>query len=240
MINFENFKNAKDAVFALSNALQTLVAMRESRFFNLALSGGGTAKIMFEIWRDFFSKKIDWSSVRFFWVDERMVEDSSNESNFGEAYRNFFEPLKIPNSQIFKIDGTLPPEDEAARYEREVFNVLEDAGKKYCADTPQFDCVILGLGTDGHTASIFSGDKEALTTKRMFVPARHPESGQMRLTMSANAVLNSHEIFMLVLGDAKKEALRRLFSDIAKKSPESPASFIVKNAADISIFTDFV
>lgn len=240
MINFENFKDAKGAVFALSNELQALVALRETRFFNLALSGGRTARLMFEIWRDFYSKKIDWTSVRFFWVDERMVEESSSESNFGEACRIFFGPMKIPDSQIFKIDGTLPPEDEAARYEREVFNVLEDAGKKYCADTPQFDCVILGLGEDGHTASIFPGGREALTTKRMFVAARHPESGQMRLTMSANAILNSHEIFMLVLGEGKKEILKRLFADISKKSPELPASFVVKNASDISIFTDSV
>lgn len=240
MMNFEKFKDAKSAVFALTKELQALAALRESRFFNLALSGGRTAKIMFEIWRDFFSKEIDWNSVRFFWVDERMVGESSSESNFGEACRIFFDPMKISKRQIFKIDGSLPPEDEAARYEREVFNALEASGKKYCADTPQFDCAILGLGSDGHTASIFPGDAHALKTNRMYVAARRPENGQMRVTMSANAILNSREIFMLVLGGDKKEILKRLFSDIPKESPELPASFIVKNAADISIFTDSV
>lgn len=237
MINFETFKTAKDATFALSTELQSLISLRESKYFNLALSGGQTALFMFEIWREFFAKKIDWKSVRFFWVDERMVNCNLAESNFGNAYRNFFEPLKIKEQQIFKIDGALSAQDEAIRYERDVFNALEDVGKN-SADTPQFDCTILGVGQDGHTASIFPNCKEALMSNRMFVAVKRPQDGQMRVTMSANAILNSHKIFMLVLGDEKKQILKQMFSDIQKSRPELPVSFIAKNAVDISILTN--
>ncbi len=240
MINLEKFKTSEEAIFALSNQLLDLINLREEKYFNLAISGGKTAQLMFKIWRKNFATKIDWCALRFFWVDERMLTSASNESNFGNANRMLFEPLKISKEQIFKINGTQEADAEARRYEREVTNALEDFDKKCGADTSQFDLTILGVGKDAHIASIFPNQKNIFTTNSMYVATKHPQNGQLRITMTSSAILNSHRIFILVLGEEKKQILKKVLQDVAQKEPQLPASNIIKNASDVSIFTNSI
>ena len=150
-MKIENYKDNKDALRALTRQLMDYMARKEDdEPFNLALSGGETAKQMFALWADEYKDKIDWNNMRFFWVDERCVSPTDAESNFGHANKLLFEPLHIPREHIHRIHGEGEPGTEAMRYSRIVKEYLPRHGQ-----FPYFDCIILGIGGDSHTASIF-------------------------------------------------------------------------------------
>lgn len=223
---------AQDALYALSERL--IVRMREvgSRPFFLALSGGGTAQELFRLWTKDFADKIEWDSIRFFWVDERCVSPDDEESNFGHAERLLFRPLSIPYKHIFRIMGEASPMREAVRYGGEVRYEVPLHGSM-----PRFDCIILGVGGDAHTASIFPCAMQLLTDKRCYVVAKHPVSKQRRITMTGSLILNGASLFVPVIGKEKcavlKEVLRQSSSGM-----ESPASYILGHALSATVFTD--
>lgn len=113
-MKIENYKDNKEALRALTSQLMTYMARKEDQKpFNLALSGGETAKKMFALWVDEYRDKIDWDSLRFFWVDERCVAPTDPDSNFGHANKLLFEPLQIPRDHIHRIHGEVEPGTEA-------------------------------------------------------------------------------------------------------------------------------
>ena len=113
-MKIENYKDNKDALRALTRQLMDYMARKEDdEPFNLALSGGETAKQMFALWADEYKDKIDWNNMRFFWVDERCVSPTDAESNFGHANKLLFEPLHIPSEHIHRIHGEGEPGTEA-------------------------------------------------------------------------------------------------------------------------------
>ena len=124
-MKIENYKDNKDALRALTRQLMDYMARKEDdEPFNLALSGGETAKQMFALWADEYKDKIDWNNMRFFWVDERCVSPTDAESNFGHANKLLFEPLHIPREHIHRIHGEGEPGTEAMRYSRIVKEYL--------------------------------------------------------------------------------------------------------------------
>ena len=177
-MKIENYKDNKDALRALTRQLMDYMARKEDdEPFNLALSGGETAKQMFALWADEYKDKIDWNNMRFFWVDERCVSPTDAESNFGHANKLLFEPLHIPREHIHRIHGEGEPGTEAMRYSRIVKEYLPRHGQ-----FPYFDCIILGIGGDSHTASIFPDNLPLLTDSRNYAVSQHPETGQFRIT----------------------------------------------------------
>ena len=129
-MKIENYKDNKDALRALTRQLMDYMARKEDdEPFNLALSGGETAKQMFALWADEYKDKIDWNNMRFFWVDERCVSPTDTESNFGHANKLLFEPLHIPREHIHRIHGEGEPGTEAMRYSRIVKEYLPRHGQ---------------------------------------------------------------------------------------------------------------
>lgn len=231
-MKIENYKDSKDALRALTSQLVTYMAQKEDgKPFNLALSGGETAKKMFALWVDEYKDKISWNNLRFFWVDERCVSPIDPESNFGHAKRLLFDPLEIPRDHIHRIHGEGEPGTEAMRYSRIVKEYLPRHGQ-----FPYFDCIILGIGGDSHTASIFPDNLPLLTDSRNYAVSQHPETGQFRITMTGPIILNGSPLLVPVLGAGKGAAIEELKQGYSATNA-TPAAYILSHAVDSIVYT---
>lgn len=228
----ENFKDNKDALRALTEQLITYMARKEDdKPFNIALSGGETAKQMFMLWAEEYKDKVDWNRLRFFWVDERCVPPTDPDSNYGHANRLLFEPLNIAHDHIHRIHGEGEPGTEAMRYSRIVKEYLPRHGQ-----LPYFDCIILGIGSDSHTASIFPDDLPLLTDSRNYAVTQHPETGQFRITMTGPLILNGSPLLVPVLGKSKAEPIEGLMLGYSALNA-TPATYILSHAVDSVVYT---
>ena len=189
----------------------------------IALSGGSTPKLLFEILAKKYKKKIDWSKVNFYWGDERCVPPSDEQSNYRMTKEILFQNVKIPLSNIHRVLGEDSPQKEADRYGKKVEWNLEL--KNSC---PIFDIIILGMGSDGHTASIFPHQMGLLKSTNTCEVATHPESGQQRITLTGNVINAAKQIHFLVTGESKEPVIQEIFARSGNWKTY-PASYI-KNA----------
>jgi 6-phosphogluconolactonase len=160
--------------------LQIIVeSEKKDRIFTIALSGGSTPETLFTILSKKFAKKIPWQSVHIFWGDERCVPPDDAESNFGMANTKLLSKIKIPSVNIHRVRGEDNPEMEVLRYSEEI-----SAFTRKRDGFPLFDLIILGLGEDGHTASIFPGHTELFDSEKICEVAIHPVTKRKRITLT--------------------------------------------------------
>lgn len=200
--------------------------------FTIALSGGSTPEVLFTLLGDKYAKSIPWEYVNFFWGDERCVSPDSSESNFAMTNRTLLSKIEIPSANIHRIKGEDDPEMEAARYSEEVlhFTRIRDS-------LPLFDLILLGLGDDGHTASIFPGHLDMFVSDKLCVTAFHPETKQKRITLTGRVINNAENVTFLVTGKKKEGIVEKIF----KNKPEAinyPAFYIVPYYGSLSWFLD--
>lgn len=204
---------------AASHALADAVAraahdtLRQRDRFTLALSGGSTPRTLFDLFR---SLDIDWHRTHIFWADERCVPPDDPASNYRMAARRFLTRIDIPELNIHRVHGEVRPyEAAAAAYAGELESVLGRG-------TPQLDVVLLGMGPDGHTASLFPGSP-ALDAREPVVAVEAPEGidPAHRITLTLHVLNASRRVFFLVAGAEKRDALRRAFeaADAAEPVP---------------------
>jgi len=174
---------------------------------SIALTGGKTPEPIYGMlagapYRD----RLAWHRIDFFWGDERPVGPESPESNFGMARRSLLDRVAAPEERIHRIEGeSADLEDAARRYEAEVRRVV--AG----TPVPRFDLVLLGMGDDGHTASLFPGT--AWDGARLVTPNFVPKLGATRITMTPRLVNAARAVLFIVSGASKAEALERVLHD---------------------------
>ncbi len=211
---------------------QYLLALaKENDKITVALSGGSTPKIVF----DLLAKKYadtDWSKFHFYWGDERCVPPSDEQSNYKMTVDHLFSKINIPEANIHRIHGESNPELEGKRYAKELENNLPIVN-----DVPQFDLVILGMGDDGHTASIFPHEIELWDSTSWCEVATHPESGQKRVSITGDVINNATAVAFLVTGDSKKEKVKTILTkegDFLKY----PASLVAPLTGDLHWFMD--
>jgi len=210
--------------------------VRHKEEFHVALSGGSTPKIVFDVLAANYRDKINWSNVHFYWGDERCVPPDDNESNYRMTMEHLFSKIKVPKENIHRILGENDPDGEAMRYA----NLLE-INMDRVEGVPQFDLVILGMGDDGHTASIFPPEIELWNAEDHCVVATHPESGQKRVSINGKVINTSKEVAFLVTGQGKAEKVEIIIQqkegyEIYPASLVNPASgkllwFLDKDAA---------
>ncbi len=177
---------------------------------NIAISGGSTPKSLFKILADEHKEKINWKTLHFFWVDERCVPPEDKESNFGMTKKILFDNIDIPEENIHRIKGENPPEKEAVRY-----SAVLDKYLSFEDGLPRFDLVILGMGTDGHTASIFPNQLELFNSENTCAVSVHPGSGQKRITLTGNVINNGTRVAFMITGEDKASVVAEI---IKKKS----------------------
>jgi 6-phosphogluconolactonase len=186
----------------------TATASAAKRPFRVALSGGSTPKTHYGlIASDEFRDRFPWRQVSWFWGDERFVPYDHPESNYRMAREAMLAKVPVPPENIFPIPTDGEPEDAAWRYERS----LREA---YGAPTldpsrPLFDIVLLGMGPDGHTASLLPGDKLLDERKRWVAAVAHGRP-EVRITLTYPAIESSRHIAFLVEGTAKAAMLNAI------------------------------
>lgn len=231
-MKIERFKDKKEALRGMTDKLIRLMQKKGLSPFNLALSGGETAKQMFTLWVDEYKTKIDWMTLRFFWVDERCVPSTHAESNYGHANRLLFKPLHIPDSHIHRIKGESEPGAEAMRYSREVKEFLPRFNQM-----PTFDCIILGVGEDAHTASIFSDSLNLLSDSRSYAVSQQPSTGQYRVTMTGPLILNAVPLLVPILGSGKETVIQDLLKGYSPANA-TPAAFVLSHAVRATVYAE--
>ena len=157
--------------------------------YNIALSGGSTPKSIFKYLSANYDSKIEWYKINFYWGDERCVPPTDDESNFKWADELLFKTLNIKDENIFRIKGENDPKQEAIRYSNVVSSNLSNINS-----LPQFDLIMLGLGEDGHTASIFPGNLESFSNPKICEVAEHPATKQKRVTLTGSVINNAKKI----------------------------------------------
>ncbi len=184
----------------MSGMLTEMIGLHSegSRPFTVALSGGNTPGLFFSVLSGHFGSQADWSKVDFFFVDERCVPPDHHDSNYRLAREALFENIRIPGENIHRIRGEDCPGSEALRYGEEIKDtcVLKNG-------LPSFDVIILGLGEDGHTASVFPGSRQAEDHETVCMTATHPSTGQARISLTLPVINNAADVFFKVTGRSK-------------------------------------
>lgn len=175
---------------------------------SIALSGGSTPKVLFRLLAEEYADAVNWSKVQLFWGDERCVPPNHEDSNYGMTQELLLKHIDIPLANIHRVRGEDDPVQEAARYGEVIKEELSQE-----EDYPVFDLIILGMGADGHTASIFPHEKELLMADRVCAVATHPESGQKRITLTGPVLNRAKRVAFLVTGASKTEKIKQIIRE---------------------------
>lgn len=205
----------------------------EKNVFNIALSGGSTPRIIFQTLAEKFRGKIDWEKIHLFWGDERCVPPDDEESNFGMTKKYLLDYIDIPPKNIHPVNGNNIPEKEAERYSTELKKFLPV--KNYL---PVFDLIMLGIGEDGHTASIFPDQMKLLNSEKICEVSFHPLSKQKRITLTGKVIDNAERIIFLITGKSKSEIFNRILENRDEPVKKYPAAAITPVNGRIEYFAD--
>ncbi len=201
-IFIQNNKEAMARAIADGIVQLSIQAIINNRNVYLALSGGSTPRILFEMLaKEPYSGAIDWDYFHLFWGDERCVPADHADSNYGMTAASLLDHINIPSRNVHRLIGEADPESEATRYAREMKALipLNENG------LPRFDWVFLGMGSDGHTASLFPDTEELNNDEDLCIVARHPQSGQKRISFTLPLINAASRISFLVTGGAKHQ-----------------------------------
>lgn len=212
------FKNKLGVAKAFSAYFEEQQKDKEN--FHVALSGGSTPKVVFDVMAAEFGERINWSNIHFYWGDERCVPPTHGQSNYGMTVEHLFSKIEVPKENIHRILGEADPTAEAMRYANLLEINLDRVG-----GIPQFDLIILGMGDDGHTASIFPHEIELWNAKDHCVVATHPDSGQKRISINGRVINTAKKVAFLVTGAAKAEKVEAIHKQ-NKGFKNYPASLV--------------
>lgn len=202
------FATPKKVYKSIAKEILRLTQNSTQAHFHIALSGGNSPKGLFKKISKKYADVIQWERIHFWWGDERCVSPNSEASNYKMASDYLLSKISIPESNIHRIKGEIEPELEAIRYSAEINETLNSR-----EDIPVFDLIILGLGDDGHTASIFPDQIELFEDKKICVVAQHPLSGQKRISLTGQVLNNANRIFFLVSGENKAMRVSEIMND---------------------------
>lgn len=184
---------------------QAQLAITAHKRFSVALSGGSTPEAMHRLLTDpHYKAQVNWTKVHVFWGDERFVSPDAPDSNFRMGQESLLQHVPVPPQNIYPMPTVgLTPEEAAERYSQ----TLNDF---FGAATPQFDLIFLGLGPDGHTASLFPGFPEVVTPgdRLVTIVKDAPKPPPVRLTLTYKAINGAANVIFLVSGSNKAEAVR--------------------------------
>jgi 6-phosphogluconolactonase len=165
-----------------------------------------------------YNRQVAWDRVQFFFGDERMVSPDHPDSNFGMARRELFEHLSIPANNIHRIHGELEPEKAAIKYSDELPSTFE-------MKIPRFDCVMLGIGEDGHTASLFPGTQGPSEKRKNVIALFVPRLTVWRVSLTFPVINNARQIMFLADGKKKASIVQKVIESAAP-TPDLPATMV--------------
>jgi 6-phosphogluconolactonase len=216
---------AAAAKFIGSLAIDTI---RRRGRFSIALSGGNTPKLTFEHMRS-LKHQPDWESMYFFWSDERCVPPNHPDSNYRMAHEALLAHVPVPAGNIQRMDCSHSPQAGAKTYEA----LLRDWEQTY--GEPVFDLVMLGLGSDGHTASLFPGSQAIEERERWVVANRVDRLGAWRMTLTYPGLSTAGHILFLVQGADKAAVVKAVLEE---SRPDLPATAVRSHSGSPVWFLD--
>ena len=189
---------------------------KKKDFFSVVL-GGGRTPVMLNTRLVAMAGRLDWSRLIIFFSDDRCVPPNHPDSNFRMIHNTLVKPLHIPSSNVFRIKGEHDLENAATQYEQTLYKIFEKD------KIPCFDLALLGLGPDGHTASLFPQKKHVLNEKnRLVIPAGKGPEGHERITLTYPIINQTLNIWFMISGKEKKEVFHNIIN--GKYNPlECPA-----------------
>jgi 6-phosphogluconolactonase len=194
--------------------------VRERDRFAVALSGGSTPHEMHRMLAEEpYGSDVPWEKVHIFWVDERCVPVDDPASNYGAAKKEFLDRIPIPAEQIHPMPGHLPPEEGVMNYRKALKAFFRPEGR----DHPAFDLIFLGVGKDGHTASLFPGHRSLETEKGWVAAVKGGEPDVYRLTFTYKVLNQAKHIYFMVSGKGKAPIVKTIFE---KRDAQLPAQKI--------------
>ena len=188
-------------------AEQASRSIRERGQFLTALNGGSTPTGLFQLLASEYRDKVDWSKTHVFWGDERLVPADHPESSYGQAWNLFLKHIPVPVNNIHPIYGELEPSKAADDYVSTLQNFATDR-----LEFPQFDLVYLGMGEDGHTASMFPGSPLDVTIPVIPVTAQYQDRPAQRVTLTSLVFNLARVIAFMVTGEKKASTLAEVLS----------------------------
>ncbi len=217
---------------AIARKLVKLTHNSTQEIFDIALSGGNSPKGLFSLLSKSYADAIPWKRIHFWWGDERCVAPDDEQSNYKMTHDLLLSKIDIPKENIHRIKGEAVPEAEAIRYSAEIEKTLNSRG-----NDPVFDLILLGLGDDGHTASIFPDQLELFEHIQSCAVAKHPLTGQKRITITGNVLNNANRIFFLVTGESKAMRVSEIMND-SEAAKLLPAYYISPNNGELIWYLD--
>jgi 6-phosphogluconolactonase len=202
----------------------------------VAISGGSTPKAAFNLladprqpWRE----RMPWDKLELYWVDERTVPPDSTESNYRMTREALLDHAPLRPEQVHRMEGELEPEVAAARYESMLRNDFRLEG----AESPRFDLIELGMGDDGHTASLFPHTEAIHALGRLVIANQVPQKETWRITLTWPVINNASSVFFLIGGADKAKVLRDVF--MGERDPERlPSQLIWPTSGILTLFLD--
>lgn len=225
------FKTKEELNRSFTEKIKEIIAGKES--VTIALSGGSTPKSLFDYWTQLPEGEIDWNKIKFFWGDERCVPPTDDESNYKMTKEHLFNFISVPRKNIFPIQGENDPGPEAERYGKLLNQELEATN-----GIPSFDILMLGMGDDGHTASIFPHELKLWHSLENCVMATHPISGQKRVSLSGRVINAAKNVFFLVTGENKAEKVKEIIEEAEQAKKKYPAALVQPNSGNLYWFLD--
>ncbi|MCL4545698.1 MAG: 6-phosphogluconolactonase [Chloroflexi bacterium] len=206
-------------------------AVQKRGLFTLALSGGSTPKLLYERLASLPRQSgIPWRQTHIFFSDERCVPPSSPESNCHMASEALLSRIAIPEDNVHRMRGEMSPPEAAALYEEELRSVFGSS------QLPRFDVLLLGLGEDGHTASLFPGVSLSADDQHLVAAVFVSKLSTWRLTFTPRVINAAAHVIFLVTGTAKRAPLQTLLTPIQKVI--IPAQLVQPGNGTVEVFAD--
>jgi len=227
MVTYEVWPSAAEMALASARVFATTVekAVATRGIARVAVSGGSTPKATFKLLADPagpFVSTVPWDKLQIFWVDERCVGPDDPESNYGMTRDLLLSKVSIPEANVFRMEGELDPEEAASRYESTLRNVMKLEG----AETPAFDLVTLGMGPDGHTASLFPKTAGLDELGRLVIANHVPQKDVWRISLTWPVINHGAEVVFEVEGASKTDILAEVLT--GPRDPERLPSQLIR------------
>jgi len=202
----------------------------------IAVSGGSTPNAAFQLLADPnqpYRKRMPWEDLELFWVDERTVPPDHPDSNYRMTREALLDHVTLLPQQVHRMEGELDPEVAAARYESELRNTFRLEG----AETPRFDLISLGMGDDGHTASLFPRTAAIHEMGRLVTANEVPQHNTWRITLTWPVINQARSVFFMIAGGDKAERVHEVF--MGPRDPERlPSQLIWPSGGILTLFLD--
>ena len=219
-------KNAAEHIFQLIQS-----TLKDQDIFSLALAGGGTPAKLYELLGSLYAERISWEKVYLFWGDERNVPHDHQDSNYRSAKEQLLDKIEIPAGNIFPVPVAPASVTTAAQeYENRLREFFQ-------TDLPEFDLILLGIGDDGHTASLFPGSEALNEEKKWVAPSMAPDEPKERITLTFPVLNNAKNVYFLVRGKSKSAAVNNALSDNGGKNV-CPAAYVQPETGEVLWWLD--